>query len=111
PCDCDTDQDYSNGPGCPKDGGDCDDHDYYVNSKQTGWFNDAGPNNWDYNCDGTMTRETPALNCVGVLCGSPTQGYQTDVPCGMSGDLGTCMGLPCAWVAIMPKQTKQQRCH
>ncbi len=97
PCDCDGDGDNANTAECDYDGGDCNDHDPLVNSKQTMWFDTPGTNGWDYNCDGNAEYQyTDMLDCSiwNFTCDTSTQKWDTGGSppgCGESGAYGTCM--------------------
>jgi hypothetical protein len=115
PCDCDGDGDRSKSTACQPNGGDCDDHDKYVNSKVTAWiYDDAGPNNWDYNCSGAIEYEiTEVLQCPmgAIACDTTTVKWHGSVPdCGQTGQIGTCTGT----LTLCSEKitgTKRQGCH
>lgn len=73
----------------------------------TGVEQDSLP--FDYNCDGKQEAETPT--CVLTAC--PAAGvaaFKNDVPCGMSGALGTCGIIGCNWMPTNPSSSGTQRC-
>jgi hypothetical protein len=91
PCDCDGDNDNAHTPECNYDGGDCNDHDPLVSSKQTMFFTQPGSHGWDYNCDGIITPEYPdPINCL--MCKSTYQwtGLGGVPGCGDAGTYGLC---------------------
>jgi hypothetical protein len=100
PCDCDGDGDKAATAECNFDGGDCNDHDPVVSSKQTKYFTDAGSNGYDFNCSkGEEFEITGVLTCTSTLndCDITTLRWEGAVPgCGESGMYGVCqkMGLP-----------------
>lgn len=64
---------------------------------------------YDFNCDGTETKQTPVLACIGAICATPatTKGFQQDESCGAPGMLGHCAGTtPCTWVSDSAVQTQ-----
>jgi hypothetical protein len=68
-----------------------------------------GTQPFDFDCDGVVETETPALDCG--TC-DPRTGFEADVPCGMSAAVGTCVGLVlCSWQANIPTMIVVQRCE
>lgn len=71
---------------------------------------------WDFDCDGTITQETPLLYCGGfVLCGG--SGFQptgTTPECGVAYAVGHCSPTgflgACQWHANNPPVMRVQRC-
>jgi hypothetical protein len=93
PCDCDGDGDKANTMECDYDGGDCNDHDPLVNSKQTGWFTQMGSHGWDYNCDGQEEYEYPdTLSCDLFTCNTSTDEWSggSTPDCGQMGPYAVC---------------------
>jgi hypothetical protein len=116
PCDCDGDGDNANTPECDQDGGDCNDHDPLVNSKQTMWFTQPGSNGWDYNCDNVSEFEYPDFLSCGALsaCDSSTQkwtGGQPEPGCGEMGQYGTCAGIVFFHCYEQAQGMRAQGCH
>lgn len=97
PCDCDGDGDNAATPEC--DGGDCDDNDPLVSSKQTMWFNEAGSNGWDYNCSNNIEFEyTGPIQCPALVpCTTPPQYLDAPPSCGEVGPYANCVtkGIGC----------------
>jgi hypothetical protein len=63
--------------------GDCDDTDANVYPGQTGWFaNISNGGTWDYNCDGSVTKEFPTVS--NMSCGNDCV-YGGDTPPGLVG--------------------------
>jgi len=114
PCDCDGDGDNANTPECGFDGGDCNDHDPLVNSKQTMWFDVPGSNGWDYDCDGKDEYEYPdTLICKPQGCDTSTQKWSGgSVPdCGQMGPYATCTGNMITCVDGQNLGVRTQGCH
>lgn len=114
PCDCDGDGDRAESPACG--GGDCNDHDPLVSSKQKGFFVDAGSHGYDYNCSGGDEFEiTQTLDCKSLLsCDTMTVKWQGSVPgCGVPGTYGKCttVSMPVPACAESLMGTKRQGCH
>jgi hypothetical protein len=113
PCDCDGDGDNAATEECDFDGGDCNDHDPLVNSKQTMWFTTPGSNGWDYNCDGKDEYEyTDPLSCGFANCDTSTQKWTGSAPdCGQAGPYATCSGnvIICNDGPVLGMRT--QGCH
>jgi hypothetical protein len=110
PCDCDGDGDRAATAACDHDGGDCNDHDPLVNSKQTMWFTVPGSNGWDYNCDTVNEYEyVPVLACDGFTCSAGGWTSTKPVPdCGMTSEYGVCNGYPCSESL---QGSRAQGCH
>lgn len=74
--------------------------------------NQAAPNTdpYDKNCDGVVEKETKVLGCKLFYCPGG-KGFKGDVACGASAPLGHCGGIPCAFQAENPAQSKVQRCR
>jgi hypothetical protein len=116
PCDCDGDGDKADTAECNHDGGDCNDHDPLVNSKQTRWFDTPGSNGWDYNCDGKGEYQyTTQILCQVLTCDGTDENWIGNIPaCGDSGQYGTCS---LTWDIIIPSCNPQaagmrvQGCH
>lgn len=117
PCDCDGDGDNAATPECTldggADGGDCDDNDPQVSSKQTMWFQQAGANGWDYNCNGKIEFEhTGPIQCpLLVPCAGPPQYIDAPPSCGETGAYATCVQKGFGCVASNQQGLLTQGCH
>ena len=116
-CDCDGDGDNATTPECALDGGadsgDCDDHDPQVNSKQTMWFQQMGPNGWDYNCNNKIEFEhTGPIQCpLLVPCDGPPQYIDAPPSCGEVGAYATCVQKGVGCVPSNQQGLLTQGCH
>jgi hypothetical protein len=116
PCDCDGDGDNANTPECDNDGGDCNDHDPLVNSKQTAWFTQPGSNGWDYDCSGAAEYEYPDFLDCGALssCDGSTDKWvtgQSTPACGQMAQYGTCAGVVFFDCYQKAQGMRAQGCH
>lgn len=113
PCDCDGDGDNAQTPECDFDGGDCNDHDPLVNSKQKKWFYDAGSNGWDYNCSNSVEFEhTGPIHCPVVIpCNVPPQYLAAPPSCGEAGAYAVCVQMGFGCVSSNEKGLLTQGCH
>lgn len=111
PCDCDGDGDNAATPEC--DGGDCNDDDPLVNSKQTMWFYDAGSNGWDYDCNKNIEFEhTGPIQCpLLVPCAGPPQYIDAPPSCGEMGGYAECVPKGVGCVASNQQGLLTQGCH
>lgn len=98
-------------------GTDCADDDVNANPgivdySATPIQNEAAPNTdpYDKNCNDIVEKETKVLGCAFLHCPGG-KGFKSDVPCGVSAPLGHCGGIPCAFQAENPAQSKTQRCR
>ena len=112
PCDCDGDGDNAQTAECDFDGGDCDDHDPQVSSKQTRWFYDAGANGWDYDCNAVVEFEYAGpIQCPLVApCDGPAQYLGAPPNCGEADAYALCVqdGFGCV---AQQQGLMTQGCH
>lgn len=120
PCDCDEDT-------APKEGGacvspintapDCDDFDPFIHPG-VGFvavpWDTASPHlpAGDWDCDGVVTKQyNYNIGCSLFDC---TEGFPTDVPCGIASNYNYCKGLTLLGVSVCQvdhTETKTQGCH
>jgi hypothetical protein len=98
------------------DGGDCNDHDPLVNSKQTAWFTQPGSHGWDYDCSGASEFEfTDFLSCgVFTSCDMSTDKWTSGQPtpgCGEMAQYGTCAGILVLHCYEQAQGMRAQGCH
>ena len=77
-----------------------------VHPGQTGWFTMAGPCGiqFDYDCDGTMTMQYPAMGvCDTTTC---SVGFVASTACGAMGDFQVCDGAGSASARCRPRRCR-----
>jgi len=121
PCDCDGDKSKNHSPGCAPplpEKPDCDDYDKLVSPKQASFIastqwdsNSPVPLAFDWNCDGTVTKQFPYdVKCSLANC-AKTEGFSGNPGCGQPGEYIFCeeLLLPIGLICQVNKGKTQVR--